>query len=147
MSETKIQRARLLMAWAVVGSVLAITTGCGGPTTVPVRGRVEFSDGQPVQTGRIEFRAVDAEWRAMSEIGPDGSFSLAMADGVAGLPPGDYDIIVVQLIITEDLALGDHGQGGHGRSVPRRFADYYTSGLRATVTDGQPNDLRVTIEK
>ena len=142
---TAIQRAALLIAWATVGTWLTGTAGCGGPNTVPVQGRVEFADGQPVRTGRIEFRAVDAEWRAMSEIAPDGSFALTTADGAAGLPPGDYEIIVVQLIITEDLARRAHGDGGHGRNVPRRYADYYTSGLRATVTDGGANDLRITI--
>lgn len=135
----------MLLAWLVVGTALGATVGCGGPKSVPVQGRVEFSDGQPVRSGRIEFRSHDATSRAMGEIGTDGRFALTTADGVAGLPPGDYDVIVVQLIITEDLPLHAHADGGHGRSVPRRFADYYTSGLRATVTADGPNDLVVTL--
>lgn len=107
--------------------------GCGGPTLLPVQGRVVFSDGELVRTGRIEYSAKESPHRAMGVIDDSGQFALVTADGERGLPAGEYDVIVVQLVITEDLSLADHG---HGRAVPRKYADYTTSDLKALVSEG-----------
>ena len=60
----------------------------------------------------------------------------------------DSEVVVVQIVLTEDLAADLHT---HGRTVPRRYADYYTSGLRVTnpevVESGSQSDppLQITL--
>jgi len=114
-------------------------TGCSKPV-IPTEGVVRFSDGSPVQSGSIEFRRVTDKERFASRIRPNGQFTPEDSRGVIGLPVGTYEVVVVQIVLTEDLALESHD---HGMSVPRRFADYYTSGLKVVVAkgDARPIDL------
>ncbi|MDG2219779.1 MAG: carboxypeptidase-like regulatory domain-containing protein [Rubripirellula sp.] len=116
--------------------------GCGQPVG-PVSGVVRFSDGEPVKSGSIEFRRDSDQTRFASRIATDGSFQPADQDGRVGLPPGAYDIVVVQIVLTEDLALEMHS---HGNTVPRRYADYYTSGLKAEIAEGQMEPIEIIVD-
>ena len=119
--------------------------GCGG-SVGPVSGIVRFSDGEPVRSGSIEFKRKSDQVRFASRISDDGSFQPTDQDGGVGLPPGDYDIVVVQIVLTEDLASELHS---HGSTVPRRYADYYTSGLKTKISEGQldPIEIIVTLDE
>ncbi len=116
--------------------------GCGGPLETS-NGIVRFSDGEPVQSGSIELRSLADGSRYASRISVDGMFELADTQGDVGCPAGDYEVVVVQIVLTEDLAAADHT---HGRTVPRRYADYYTSDLRVTKVKGDPSLLLVTLD-
>lgn len=130
----------------VVGFYLASLaicgSGCHGPSGTAV-GRVQFADGEPVQSGSVEFRSLADGRRYASRIGADGSFALTDHDGQVRCPPGDYEVVVVQIVMTEDLAAEAHR---HGRTVPRRYADYDTSGLRISVPSDSDTPLQVTIQ-
>jgi hypothetical protein len=127
----------------VLWSMLFVTfVGCGhavGPTS----GVVRFSDGSPVTSGSIEFRRTSDKERFASRIASDGTFRPADQDGDIGLPPGTYDIVVVQIVLTEDLAKEAHT---HGHTVPRRYADYYTSDLSAEIEEGKKEPIEVLIQ-
>lgn len=112
-------------------AILLVSIGCSGAKH-SAGGIVQFDDGQPVQSGSIELRSLADGFRYASRIANDGTFTLADQDGVVGCPPGDYEVVIVQIVLTEDLAAADHQ---HGRTVPRRYADYYTSGLRTEKAD------------
>jgi len=120
-----IVRNRNFSCWIGLG-ILLITIGCStsGP---PPLGIVRFDDGQPVQSGSVEFRSLDNGLRFAGRISSDGSFELQDQNGNRSFPAGDYEAVVVQIVLTEDLAAEEHQ---HGRTVPRQYADYYTSGLR-----------------
>jgi hypothetical protein len=127
------------MLWSMM---IVTLVGCGhavGPTS----GVVRFSDGSPVTSGSIEFRRTSDKERFASRIASDGTFRPANQDGGIGLSPGTYDIVVVQIVLTEDLAKEAHT---HGHTVPRRYADYYTSDLRAEVNEGETGPIEVLIE-
>jgi len=117
--------------------LLACLLVCGCSEPIQNLGSVRFEDGQPVQAGSIEFRSLADGTRYASRINEEGGFELLDADGEAACSPGEYEVVVVQMVLTEDLAANQHS---HGRTVPRRFADYYTSGLRASVS-GSASDL------
>jgi hypothetical protein len=106
--------------------IILITIGCSasGP---PPRGIVRFDDGEPVQSGSVEFRSLDNGQRYAGRIASDGSFELQDQNAKQSFPPGEYEVVVVQIVLTEDLAIDAHQ---HGRTVPRHYADYYTSKLR-----------------
>lgn len=129
---------------AILGLLLV---GCSQPTSA-YQGVVRFDDGSPVQSGSIECRSLADGSRYASRIARDGSFSLTDQGGEYRCPPGEYEVVVVQIVLTEDLAADLHT---HGRTVPRRYADYYTSGLRVTnpevVESGSQSDppLQITL--
>lgn len=125
----------------IVLLTLATISGCSGGG-VEVNGVVRFADGEPVRSGRIEIRHAESRRRGMGTIDEEGRFRLAEMDGGHRFDPGEYDAIVVQMIVTEDLAFEDHG---HGRMVPRRFADYDTSGLAVTVDDDPAQPIELVI--
>lgn len=122
---------------------LAAVVGCGGGR-VPVAGRVVFDDGEPVRTGRVELRGRDQRVRAAGMLDSEGRFRLVTDDGRDGLPPGEYDAIVVQIVIVEHRSLEEHG---HGRPLSRRFADYFTSGLTVSVPDQGTADLEIVVDQ
>jgi len=117
--------------------------GCGNKVVGPAEGQVEFSDGSPVASGSIEFRERSTRSRFNSRIAADGSFAPESSEGDLGLPPGIYEVVVAQIVLTEDLAIEDHL---HGNTVPRRYADYYTSDLEVTVGEGDSEPLQIVID-
>ncbi|MEZ6091619.1 MAG: carboxypeptidase regulatory-like domain-containing protein [Pirellulaceae bacterium] len=111
--------------WLAV-SVCIATIGCS-PRGPSPHGKVLFDDGEPVRSGSIEFRSLDDGQRYAGRIADDGAFVLRNKDDEAECPVGDYEVVVVQIVSTEDLAIDRHS---HGRTVPRKYADYFTSGLQ-----------------
>lgn len=116
--------------------------GCGGGQGTS-NGIVQFSDGEPVQSGSIEFRSLANGARFASRIKRDGTFMLTDSSGDPKCPPGKYEVVVVQIVLTEDLAAEKHT---HGTTVPRRYADYYTSGLKVSVPDQAVDPITVVLE-
>ena len=129
--------------FAVAAMFFAFATGCGGASR-PIDGSVRFEDGSPVTSGSIEFRNVKDKQRFVSRIATDGSFQPTDRNGELGLPPGSYDVVVVQIVLTEDLALEDHS---HGNTVPRRYADYYTSDIKVDIAPGQTQSVEIVIQQ
>ena len=126
----------------LASAFLLCVAGCSPPVG-PISGVVRFEDGSPVQSGSIEFRRLTDQERFSSRIAPDGSFTPSDSDGIVGLPPGKYEMVVVQIVLTEDLAKEAHTHGG---TVPRRYADYYTSGLKTEITEGQIDPIEIVVE-
>ena len=121
--------------------LLLLAAGCSAPTGVS-EGVVRFVGGEPVRSGSVEFRSTADGSRYAGRIGLEGQFSLSDGEGNPGIPPGEYEVVVVQMVLTEDLPLGGHT---HGKTVPRRYADYRTSGIRVTSTEGG-EPLHIVIE-
>ncbi|MEM1226817.1 MAG: carboxypeptidase-like regulatory domain-containing protein [Planctomycetota bacterium] len=137
-----IVKATSAMRLAGLLGVIAISSA--GCSKQPANtGIVRFDDGQPVQSGSIEFRNRSNGDAFASRVAPDGNFALADKDGQPSFPPGDYEVVVVQIVLTEDLAADEHQ---HGRTVPRRYADYYTSGLRFTNDANRSEPIRIELE-
>ena len=136
---------KIRQQWSRVAFSLALlcAVGCGGPGVGPSEGVVRFTDGTPVQSGSVEFRALADDARYASRIASDGTFKPAAINGSIGLPPGKYDIVVVQIVLTEDLAIEHHD---HGHTVPRRYADYYTSDLKCEIQEGQLDPVELVVE-
>lgn len=128
--------------FAILAILSLLLVGCDGSSR-SCQGIVQFNDGSPVQSGSVEFRSLANGSRYASRIAADGSFVLTNQDGQLDCPAGDYEVVVVQIVLTEDLAAEAHE---HGQTVPRRYADYYTSGLRVTNDPESTSPLQVTLE-
>ena len=131
------------VACALLVTLWSLILGCSG-SGVPVDGIVRFADGTPVRSGRIEFRHVETRHRGMGVIDDQGRYSLADLQGNHRFEPGEYGVIVVQLIIARDRSLEEHD---HGRMVPRQYADYDTSRLRAHVAPEKEGPIVIELEE
>ena len=108
----------------------------------PKVGLVRFQDGSCLTSGSIEFRNITDGTCFASRVDNRGVFHPSNINGKIGLPVGTYEVVIVQLVLTEDLAKKEHS---HGHTVPRRYADYHTSGLRVTVVDNQTKPIEIVI--
>ncbi|TWT93536.1 carboxypeptidase regulatory-like domain-containing protein [Neorhodopirellula pilleata] len=125
------------------GIVLVVSLGGCSNVVGPTSGTVRFVDGTPVMSGSIEFRRTSDKARFASRISSEGTFHPADQDGNVGLPSGAYEVVVVQIVLTEDLAKEAHA---HGNTVPRRYADYYTSGLTVEIADDRTDPVMIVLE-
>ena len=128
-----------LLLWSIVHVSII---GCSRPVG-PTAGVVRFDDGSPVTSGSIELRRLSDSARFSSRIASTGTFQPADQDGNVGLQPGEYEVVVVQIVLTEDLPKEAHTHGG---TVPRRYADYYTSRLKVEVAENQVDPIEIVIE-
>ena len=117
----------IALVMVVVGLQLA---GCGpgGPSTVPVKGKV-LHNGQPLSEGTVTFVPETAgQPEPVGSIGADGSYQLATGDK-PGAPVGKYKVVV-------------------RASVPSNPNDPYSvpkSLVNAKYTTPAATDLQVTV--
>lgn len=123
--------------------LLLVATLSGCSSQQPATGIVGYTDGDPVQSGSIEFRSLETGDRYAGKIASNGAFTLRDQDGNEHLPPGEYEVVVVQIVMTEDVAAADHE---HGQTVPRRYADYYTSDLRFTNQADRTSPIQIELD-
>jgi hypothetical protein len=133
----------------VAGLSLVIVLGCGDASGLarryPVSGEIKYN-GQPVETGRIDFKPTDGNGRAASGEIRNGRYSLMTATPGDGALPGDYKVSItaVEVDTTELKAIAKGGQFHHDqafakanenakRLVPSKYQLAETSGLTATV--------------
>lgn len=125
-----------------IAATVLLCAGCNRSSGT-YRGVVKFEDGSSVRSGSIEFRSLDDGSRYASRIASAGGFQLTDQEGDFGCPPGEYEVVVVQIVWAEDLPADAHE---HGHTVPRRYADYYTSDLRVVVPEQFDELLSVELE-
>lgn len=128
----------------VVGAIFLLLMGCSDKLpTYPVSGKVQFPDGSPVRVGTVELKSREQGVQARGTIATDGTFTLTTYEEDDGAVEGTHDAVVVQMIVTEDLA-------GHPPTtlgvVDRRFGSYATSGLSAVVKRDQENRVVLQVE-
>lgn len=118
--------------------ILAVATvvGCGPkhPATALVKGKV-LLNGQPLTLGSVG--TVPAAGRgAHGVIQPDGSFELQTYAARDGALIGTHKVAVVAY----DSSGGKGPESEYGKLlVPKRYANYETSGLTIDVKEGEVN--------
>lgn len=128
------------MRWLFLASLILVVTGCGSNRvpTYPVSGRVQFADGEPVRVGVVELESVTSGTTASGRIQDDGTFVLGTYTPTDGAAAGEHRVIVVQIIVNDGTF--QHTKD-HGRPVPRRYGDYATSTLSASVEASEQNSV------
>jgi hypothetical protein len=132
------------LAWSCVVAI-AVFAGCsdGRLKTYPAKGKVLFKTGSPVHVGTVELKSREHGVQARGAIDKDGNFTLTTyADG-DGAIAGVHDCVVVQFVMTEELA--DFKPSAVGVVHPR-FASYSTSGLSVEVKADHVNELKIEVE-
>lgn len=119
--------------WCVaVASVLAV--GCGrrstGPRTIPVSGTVTFK-GQAVGQCEVGFRPDEGQnIRAATAVCDAAGRFKTLPD--RGLMAGQYTIVIYPPAMDDE-----GGKGRPAKTVPIRYTDWKTSGLKVAV---QPDE-------
>lgn len=128
-------------SWILSALLLAPWTlaGCGSNVkTVPVSGKVKYTDGTPVTKGVIVFQnSSQPSIEARGVIQPDGSFTLTTETEGDGAPPGTYKVYFADSGSNE--ALEDNPNTPQDESLPQPlFGQQYmspdTSGITKEVT-------------
>ena len=121
-----------LRAWFPAAVVVAAVClpACGRSGLHPVRGRVSFTDGSPLPTGRVVVNYEDgkASW---GSINPDGTFRVGTLKQSDGMRPGTYRVAVKDAYVE----VQKNGETVSEPLVHKRFADPATSGLEFTVPE------------
>lgn len=129
----------------IFGSSLFALAGCSDQlATYPAKGIVRFADdGGVVHVGTVELKSREHGVQARGQIQTDGTFILTTYEPDDGAIAGLHDAVVVQFVMSEDVA-------GHRPSrigvVDRRFASYATSGLEVDISSSEDNNLVIEVE-
>lgn len=129
--------------WFGAAVAVAYLCGCGdgNPRTYPIPGRLIYSGGAAVSGATVVFQTtIDGKpVNARALVGDDGRFLLTTFRDNDGLVAGEHRIVVLPLP-PED------GAKPAMPAVDRRYGDFETSGLSATVTP-QTSELLLEIER
>jgi hypothetical protein len=82
---------------AALALALLAAAGCGGATTYPVGGTVEWKGGGPAKElagGQVIFESADGKVSAVGTIREDGAYRLTTTKADDGAPAGDYKVLV-----------------------------------------------------
>jgi hypothetical protein len=147
-----------LLATMAAGVMIVVGCSDGRPRTYPVQGRIRFEDGRPVPFGVVEFRSASYGGRtARGEIDQRGHFNLRTFADNDGALPGEHKVVVVQYLdptvwknssLRKPPAAPEHERHSNQTVlVDRRYADYRTSDLAATVKPQSDNAIELVVGK
>src|SRR6476659_5280430 len=116
-------------------STLLVVTGCGPKSMpaidkqYPVRGKIVFAGGQPLQGGQVFFYPVGettAKTPAFGFPGRDGSFQLTAFKLNDGRAPGTYKVVI---------APKEEGEprGSNAASIPKAYQSRDTTPLQVEI--------------
>ena len=136
----------LLFAFSLLAlSLFALIVGCGDglPRRYPVRGLVQFPDGEPVKTGIVEFTSADGQHSATGYIDRQGEFSLTTLKNSDGAVAGKHAVIIKQFIKIDNNSDVVHDHGG---LVDEQYADYDNKLIEVEVLP-QKNRFTITVKE
>ena len=132
-------------------AVLAVlvASGCSDKKfqTYQVKGKVSFSDGDPVKFGRVEFYHPEKDVSAYGSIGEDGSFVIGTETDVDGAIEGTHQVMVMQMIMSAEMGVVTDEPRDHGTHVAPKFSEFKTSGLTFEVAPNHKNFAELVVEK
>ena len=141
---------------AVLTVVVVMLCGCTSkpdnrPRRVPVTGTVLYK-GQPVADATVLFEPANDTPAAAGKTDAQGHYRLETFDPADGAVPGDYKITVRKV----EVIRGHKGEQVPDDYVgpppdekwllPAKFSKAETSGLAATVNEGQTNEIKLDLQ-
>jgi hypothetical protein len=129
----------------LVPAFLLFVVGCGGSSSVPVRGTVTL-DGEAYGNVNVTFMGDGITGTAKA--GPDGTFN-AFSSRVpgTGLPEGEYTVVVTQALDPSEEIQDITAYEAVEPPFPRKYSDMTQSPIKVTVRSGETNDFEIKMEK
>jgi hypothetical protein len=133
--------ARSLFACMLLTGLLLL---CGCSQKVPLKGKVTFKDdGSPLTAGFVIFST--PVFQARGEIQKDGTSRVSSARENDGLPPGQYDVHIVNASLEKEGGNND-SPGGWILLVDEKYDSPQTSGLKLNV-DSKTKNYDLTVDR
>jgi hypothetical protein len=117
--------------------IFLMLSGCGNK--VKVAGHVTFSDGEPLNTGRVVFE--NDQFYYYGNLRKDGTFSVGVYKDGEGIPRGKYRVAVEYAFVTTP-----DGQPTEQLLIAEKHANTKTSGLEYDIQK-RTTDIHITVEK
>jgi hypothetical protein len=124
-----------LLLTLIVGSAIA---GCGDSDRANVTGTLLRKDGAPLVGARVIARSPQTGESSYGITDSDGKFELGASAETRGIPPGDYELLIV-----EDRGDPDHRKP---RSIAAKYRNSSTSGLKVNVKAGEQAEVNATLD-
>lgn len=123
--------------------------GCSDrPTTYPISGKAQFSDGTPVQFGQIETFQGELKLNARGQIQKDGSFQLETFAPGDGAVAGKHKVVITQF--SAPPLSGQVGfetiEHSHGHELSKKYGSYDTSPLEFELIPGETENVVLEID-
>ncbi|MDR1960474.1 MAG: hypothetical protein LBQ54_15800 [Planctomycetaceae bacterium] len=138
--------ARKISRVLQMGLLICFCLGVSGCNhgKVPLKGKVTFSDdGSPLPTGIVIFST--PTFQARGEIQPDGTFRVSSTGENDGLPPGEYDVNIVNASIAKEGSNSDKPEGWI-LLVDEKYDSARTSGLKLKV-DSKTRNYDLVVDR
>ena len=123
-------------------AAVMVLTGCGGKT-VPVNGRVKFTDGSDATAlagYEVSFEAEAQKISGAGTIQPDGSFKISTYTGDDGAVPGRHRVAVTP------PSSPDPDKPPPRPVIPKKYFDFPTSDLTVEIQPGK-GDVTLELER
>jgi len=129
-------------------AALALAAGCGKGElpTAPVSGTVTFN-GQPLTSGKVEFKSETHGISAWGNIQPDGTYQLytyGSEKSPDGAVLGKHKVAVKVFKEGTTSASSDEEPGIGKPAIPEHYIYTYKSGIVEEVKEG-PNDIPIKL--
>lgn len=125
-------------ATAAAALLLCLVSGCSGPETGKLSGKVTLPGGKPLAQGSVLFENTEKGVSVNAPLGSDGTYTVRTHDR-AGLPPGTYKVAVTPSTFgSGDVPLAEDPskQASAASEIPAKYRSTATSGLTVTVKPG-----------
>jgi hypothetical protein len=118
--------------------LLSLIAGCGSGGLAKVQGTVTRQDGTPLAGARVIARSQESGIAATGGTDEKGHFELRQAETGAGIPAGDYDVLVA-----EDRGPMDAQASA---TISLKYQRASTSGLQLSVAAGEKKVVEWTLD-
>jgi hypothetical protein len=139
------RKARWRQAVAALTVLVGILAGCRSEVpTYPTRGKVVYKGtNQPFGEGWIWFESTRPPYtRAMAEINRDGEFVLSTTREGNGAIAGEHRVSIAPGNVGSEA-----GMKAFLSRIDKKYLEYGTSGLRATILPNQENMITIEVTK
>ena len=133
--------ARRWHGFLIIALLAILCEGCGGSNSlIPVHGEVTYQ-GKPLEYGTINFVSPNSRL-ASGEIEEGKFVNVTTYQKNDGLAPGEYFVTISVLDRSEKY----RNTMVPPSLIPRKYADFNTSGLTAIIERGKTNELRFELK-
>jgi hypothetical protein len=127
-----------LLFLACLNFCLGAVIGCSDASLAHVRGKLLTKKGEPLVGATVTARSKITGVAVKGSTDQEGRFELASAGFTAGIPPGEYEVIVVEYRAPIGAL--------QSLSVAPRYLNASTSGLTLNVAPGEDQEVSWTLD-
>jgi hypothetical protein len=133
----------MLNRFILLSILLSLSFGLGCQPNVRVGGKVTFDDGSPLTVGEVQF--LSGVSMASGRINSDGSYTLTSQKLNDGIPPGQYEVVIVNAAEVPPSPTGNiEDTPPTILLIDEKFMSPSTSGLTCEVKGNMVIDITVT---